>query len=132
MTHSISSCARAATAEEARYRIDRPIPGRSACVVALDDGAAEILERTDRPFTRSPAPGELADSDLVLVVATNDDGAELAADVARACWERGVMATGLIVGESRDAVTALRPYARNLMITDDEEDVVAVLAALRA
>jgi hypothetical protein len=129
---SISSCASAATAEEARYRIDRPIPGRAACVVALDDGAAELLERGERPFTRSPAAEELANADLVLVVATNDDGAELAAEVARACWERGVMATGLIIGDSRDAVAALRPYARNLLITEDEDDVAAVLTALRA
>jgi hypothetical protein len=129
---SVSSCARAATAEEARYRIDRPIPGRTACVVALDTGAAEILERSGRPFTRAPAPNELAGADLVLVVATNDDGAELAADVARSCWELGVMTTGLIVGESTDAVAALRPYARNLMVTEDEDDVTAVLTALRA
>ena len=132
MTHSVSSCARAATAEEARYRIDRPIPGRTACVVALDEGAADILERSERPFTRSPRPEELAAADLVLVVATNDDGAGLAVEVARSCWEQGVMATGLIIGESGDAVAALRPYARNLMVTDDEDDVAAVLTALRA
>jgi hypothetical protein len=129
---SISSCARAATAEESAYRIDRPIPGRTACIVALDDGAADVLDRVELSFTRLPAPSELAAADLVLVIATNDDGAELAADVARACWERGVMATGLIIGESRDAVAALRPWARNLMITDDEDDVAAMLTALRA
>lgn len=127
-----SSCARAATADEARYRIDRPIPGRAASLVALDDGAAEILEQLARPFMRVLESDELADVDLVLVVATNDDGAELAAEIARACWQRGIMATGLIIGESRDAVTALRPYARNLMITEDEDDVAAVLTALRA
>ena len=132
MIDSLSSCARAATAEEARYRIDRPIPGRTACVVALDEGAAEILERSERRFTRSPASDELSAADLVLVVATNDDGAELAAGIARSCWEQGVMATGLIIGESSDAVAALRPYARNLLITEDEDDVAAVLTALRA
>ena len=132
MIDSISSCARAATAEEAAYRIDRPIPGRVACVVALDDGAVDVLERVARPFVRVPAADELANADLVLVVATNDDGAELAADIARACWQRGIMATGLIIGESRDAVAALRPYARNLMVTEDEDDIAAVLTALRA
>jgi len=127
-----NACARAATAEEARYRIDRPIPGRAASLVALDEGAADILARLARPFARALAPDELADVDLVLVVATNDDGAELAAEIARACWQRGIMATGLIIGESRDAVAALRPYARNLMVTEDEDDVAAVLTALRA
>jgi len=33
---------------------------------------------------------------------------------------------------SGDAVSALRPYARNLMVTEDEDDVAAVLIALRA
>jgi len=130
--NSISDCSKAATAEEARYRIDRPIPGRVACVVALDAGAADVLERGERQFTRAPAPDELANADLVLVVATNDDGTEQAAEIARACWERGVMATGLIIGDSSDAVAALRPYARNLLITEDEDDVAAVLTALRA
>ena len=36
-TRTISSCARAATAEEAAYRIDRPIaPSRAGRIVALD------------------------------------------------------------------------------------------------
>jgi hypothetical protein len=30
------------------------------------------------------------------------------------------------------SVAALRPYARNLMVTNDEEDVAEVLRALRA
>jgi hypothetical protein len=29
-------------------------------------------------------------------------------------------------------VSALRPYARNLMVTNDEDDVAEVLRALRA
>jgi hypothetical protein len=40
-----NSCARAATAAEARFRIDVPIAGRRAArVIALDDGAAGVLE----------------------------------------------------------------------------------------
>ena len=45
------------------------------------------------------------------------------------------MTAGLILGEQTDvaeAVAALRPYARNLMVTEDEDDVAAVLTALRA
>jgi hypothetical protein len=45
------------------------------------------------------------------------------------------MTAGLILGERLDvsaAVSALRPYARNLMVTEDEDDVAAVLTALRA
>jgi len=42
-TNSVSSCARAATAVEARFRIDRPIrPARAARIIALDEKAAEV------------------------------------------------------------------------------------------
>jgi hypothetical protein len=41
-----SSCARATTAAEMRYRIDRPIRGRQgARIIALDTGANAIVER---------------------------------------------------------------------------------------
>src|SRR5581483_587539 len=135
-----SSCARAATAAEARFRIGRPIGGRSARVVALDGGAAGVVERVARErwqgarfFTGAAvAAEELADADLLLMVATAGDGADAAAALARACAERGIMTAGLIVGEAAEAVTALRPYARVLMVTEDERDVAEVLTALRA
>ena len=40
---SLSSCARAATAAEARFRIDAPVETRNARVVALDEPAAQAL-----------------------------------------------------------------------------------------
>jgi hypothetical protein len=169
----LNSCARAATAAEASFRIDRPIPGRSARVLALDDGAAEIVGRVaerswggTRFFT--PADGEpadveptggegngagpdlavraldgsrcrlsdeLADADVAILIATADDGAGLAATIARACAQRGVMTAGLILGDEREtgaAVSALRPYAPVLLVTDDEADLSEVLTALRA
>jgi hypothetical protein len=47
----LNSCARAATAAEARFRIDRPIAGRAARVIALDDGAAAVVRRVaERPW----------------------------------------------------------------------------------
>ena len=49
----LNSCARAATAEEARFRIDRPIGGRRAVVVALDDEAADIVDRTKERLVSS-------------------------------------------------------------------------------
>jgi hypothetical protein len=140
-----SSCARAATAEEARFRIDRPIGGRAALIVALDDAAASIVDRVaERPwggarFFGSPddprLPDEIAQADVAIMVGTADAHAEAAAAVAKACSERGIMTAGLILGERADvgeAVAALRPYARNLMVTNDEDDVAAVLTALRA
>lgn len=142
-----SSCARAATAEEARFRIDRPIDGRSALVIALDDEAAEVVDRVaEKPWhgarflhADAAAPAQLAEvldeSDVVIMIATADADGDSAEAIARACAERGIMAAGLILGERLDvagALSALRPYARNLMVTEDEEDVAAVLTALRA
>jgi hypothetical protein len=163
----LNGCARAATAAEARFRIDRPIAGRSARVVALDDGAAEVVRRVSeqpwngaRFFTSeggtpvsngSSAPAdvvlraidgaesrlsdELVDTDVVIVVATSDDGAPAASKIARACVRDGVMMAGLILGERMElteAVSALRPYAPVLMVTGDEDDLSEVLTALRA
>jgi len=142
---SISSCARAATAEEARYRIDRPIGGRSARIVALDDAAAEVVRRVaemswgaSRFFPSADAfqpATELDDADVTILIATADADGDTGAQIARACAERGIMVAGLVLGERLDvgdAVAALRPYARNLMVTEDEDDVAAVLTALRA
>jgi len=139
-----SSCARAATAEEARFRIDRPIGGRSALVVALDDEAHEVVERVaERPWqgarfvraTDAKLSSELADADLAIMIATAAADAEAAAAIAQACSVRGIMTAGLILGGAAEvaaAVSALRPYARNLMVTEDEDDIAEVLTALRA
>jgi hypothetical protein len=143
----LNSCAKATTAEEARFRIDRPIGSRAALILALDDDAAEVVGRVaERPWgaARFMAPAdqsesrlaeELADADVAIMVATADVDAGVAAVVARLCGQRGIMTAGLVLGDRLDvaeAVTALRPYARNLMITDDEEDLAEVLTALRA
>ncbi len=134
----------AATAAEARFRIDRPIGGRAAVVVALDDEAAKVVDRVaERPwrgarFFRADdgrLSEELADADVAIMIATAGADADAASAIARTCADRGIMTAGLILGEHLDvaaAVSALRPYARNLMVTDDEEDVAAVLTALRA
>jgi hypothetical protein len=142
-----NSCAQAATAEEARFRIDRPIGSRNALIVALDREAGEVVDRVaERPwgaarFFHADAlldarlAEELADADVAIMIATADADGELAAAIARGCAERGIMTAGLILGEQLEvaaAVSALRPYARNLMVTDDEEDVAEVLRALRA
>src|SRR5262249_49328508 len=123
-----SSCARAATAAEARYRIDRPIAGRSARVIALDDAAADVVRRVaELPWGESrffpdaatfDAEHDLIDADVAIMVATADARAETAASIARACAGRGIMTAGIVLGdrlEVGEAVAALRPYARNLM-----------------
>lgn len=137
----LNSCAKAATAEEARFRIDRPIGSRAAVIVALDDEAAEVVDRVaEKPwgaarFFHAGDRADLTEADVVIMVATADADAEAAAAIARTCAQRGIMTAGLILGDRLDvaaAVSALRPYARNLMVTDDEDDVAEVLTALRA
>ncbi|MCW2583764.1 MAG: hypothetical protein JWQ53_2554 [Klenkia sp.] len=132
-TSLLSSCARAATAAEAGYRIDRPIaPSRAGRVIALDEGAARVLERTAqhswanaRFYVCRPAAGsagsivlsgidggpatladELASASVVVMVATSDEGAECAYALGKACWERGVQTAGLVLGEGTHQGTA--------------------------
>ena len=154
-----NSCARAATAAEARYRIDAPIaPSRGARVIALDEGAAAVAARVagqqwanarfliceggaDALQLRgiggpSADPAEhLADADVVVMIATQDAGADCAYAIGRACWERSIMTAGIVLGDGFDAeraVAALRPHARVLLPSGDESDVAELLAALRA
>jgi hypothetical protein len=164
----LNGCASAATAAEARFRIDGPITGRSARVVGLDAGAAEVVGRVaEQPWSgasfftaedptpagggdngastdvllrgldgsTSPLSEELEDADLVVMIATSDDGAQVAASIAKACAQRGIMMAGLILGDRVElsaAVSALRPYAPVLMVSGDEDDVSELLTALRA
>jgi hypothetical protein len=159
---SLSSCARAASAAEARYRIDAPVESRRARVIALDEPAADVLrsvaalewasarffvcdtvggsgEADDvllRGIDGSPAvlSGELAGAHVVVMVATQDSGADCAYVIGKACWERSVMTAGLVLGDGSQtlgAVAALRPHARVLLPTADESDLVELLTALR-
>jgi hypothetical protein len=142
-----NACAMAATAEEAAFRITREIGSRSALILGLDAAAYGVVDRVaERPWgaarffhgdqlTGDALERELDDADVAIMVATADADGDAAAAIARAAWERGIMTAGLILGEQpavAGAVSALRPYARNLMVTNDEDDVAEVLRALRA
>ncbi|WP_281689647.1 hypothetical protein [Pseudonocardia thermophila] len=162
------SCARAATAAEARYRIQRPIaPARAPRIIALDDGAGEVVRgvaelewATARFYTWRAAGAlhgvsggtatlddELASADVVVMVATDDAGADAARTIGEACFLRGIMTAGLVIGTGINtgiatrggagetagrAVAALRPYARVLLPGADVDDLVELLRALRA
>jgi hypothetical protein len=120
----LSSCARAASAAEARFRIDKPIaPSRAGRVIALDEQAAEVLRRTAqmewanarfylcesaegdevvlRGIDGGPATlaDELASASVVVLVATDDTGAGCAYALGKACWERGIQTAGLVLGD---------------------------------
>ena len=159
---SLSSCARAATAAESRFRIDAPVESRNARVVALDAPAAEVLRSVAthewagarffvceavsarggdsgefllRGIDGTPAVlgDELDGAHVVVMVATQDSGAGCAYAIGKACWERSVMTAGLVLGDGSQtaAVAALRPHARVLLPTADENDLVELLTALR-
>jgi len=88
-------------------------------------------------YTLDDAPYALAEvlpgADLAVLVATSDSGAAMAAAIGAECRTRSIMTAGLIIGEGPDrVVSALRPYARVLMVTRDEQDVAEILTALRA
>jgi hypothetical protein len=131
-TALLSSCARAASAAEARYRIDRPIaPSRAGRIVALDEGAAEVVARTaqlewanarfyvcepgtddDSVLLRGIEGGpatladELASASVVVMIATSDAGAGCAYALGKACWERGIQTAGLVLGDGTQEGTA--------------------------
>jgi len=154
-----SSCARAATTAEARYRIDAPIaPSRGVRVVALDAGAALVASRVaarewgnarflvcegdaDRLVLRGigadpvDVAQQLEGADAVVMIATEDAAAGRASALGQACAGRAVMTAGLVIGggvAAEHAVAALRPHARVLLPSADESDVVELLDALRA
>ncbi|MCW3840594.1 hypothetical protein ONA70_10845 [Micromonospora yasonensis] len=78
---------------------------------------------------------ELAGADVAMMVASTDDGAYAARAIGDACTLRGTMTAGVVLAGGRDAgetVSALRPHARVLLVTYDEQDVSELLTALRA
>lgn len=79
---------------------------------------------------------ELADADVVVMIATEGSGADVASVVATAGHARNVMVAGLVVtkpgGAVGEAVRSLRPVASVLVIASGEEYVPEMLTALRA
>ncbi|QIV79971.1 3-methyl-2-oxobutanoate hydroxymethyltransferase [Mycolicibacterium frederiksbergense] len=160
-----SSCSRATLAAEMRHRIDRPIAGRQgARIIALDAGAHSIVERLgDQPWGHarllsltepvgdggergsvsvvdtdgavSALVDELAEADVVVMVATTDADAAAASIIGAACTVRAIMTAGVVIGEDSavgPTVSVLRPHARVLIVSGHEHDVSDLLTALRA
>jgi hypothetical protein len=153
----VSSCARAATTKEAAFRIDYPLPpARSTRVVGFDADAVEVLRAvagrewnqarfysaTDlghRLVTTAGEPGSLAEvldgTDSLVMVAATGEGAQAVATIGAACQVRGIMTAGLVLASGRltsDALVALRPYTRILLVPAEEDDLMELLRAIRA
>lgn len=154
----LSSCARAASAEEAAYRIDYPLAyARSTRVVAFDPGAAEVVQAVaDRPWGQAQfytaldsetdlvtlagehrlIEAEVEHSDSVIMVATEGVNAAAVAAVGTACRTRAIMTAGLLLtGDgalSGETLAAIRPHARILLVPADQDDLLDLLTAIRA
>jgi len=138
----LNSCALAATAAEARYRINpaRPRTPRSSRVVGLDSRAFEIVQELAGPLWNClPGPlnldEDLAGADFVLMIATANDGAAAASAIGDACSRRGIMTAGVVLNCSAAtdaAVAALRPHARVLVVTEDRQDIAEIMSAVGA
>jgi hypothetical protein len=76
----------------------------------------------------------LEGTDVVVVLATEDSGRAAAAAIGAACTAGAVTTAGVVLGdgfEADDAVAALRPHARVLLLSADESDVRELLTVLR-
>ena len=140
-----NSCAMAATAVEARFRINaKPQKPRATSVVALDDGAMELVrELAGQEWNAARLLGlpdgspageyadlqlrtvhgesvrlseELAEADFVMMIATEGRGAPAATTIGDACTLRGIMTAGLIVGTNGESGAALTALRPNARV----------------
>jgi hypothetical protein len=153
----LSSCALAATAAEARFRIDAPeFTRRSSRVIALDERSAALVKDLgarswggghflvfesavpDDALLRHAGAGgtallseELEGADTIASAGANAEAASIIGDAAAA---RSIMSAGLVLPDAAaagDVVSALRPNAMVLVVLKDTGDVPEVLSALR-
>lgn len=155
---SVSACARAATAEEAAYRIDYPLAyARSTKVVAFDDSAERAVRAVSgSPWgqaqfyttseygeelitlsgARRPMEIEIEHSDSVIMVATNSINPVAVGAVGAVCRQRSIMTAGLLMLDEGPleggTLAVIRPYARILLVPADEDDLFELLKAIRA
>jgi hypothetical protein len=149
------SCARAATAAEARFRIDYPdLSRRDSRVIALDEQTAALIQDLaaagerwrgghflvfggvvpDGGDARLRTPGgaevllsqELDHADVVVMLAGAGASAEAAAVIGDACAARSIMPAGLVLpGDSVDAVVSALRPNAMVLVILQESDDVA-------
>ena len=144
-----NACASAATAAEARFRINRAIEEtRRTTVVALDRAAERItagaaaaasgrVSFVTAAEATNPPPGTstLEGSDLVILVATSEMDPAAASAVRQLCEPARVPTFGLVVGaplERAMAVSALRDQTAMLLASETPSDLADILSDLRA
>jgi hypothetical protein len=101
----------------------------------VGDGGSEAVALRGTDGAESSLLVELDDADVVIMVATTETDGAAATIIGAACTVRAIMTAGLVIGKRAlvgATVAAVRPHARVLMVSDDEQDVVDLLSALRA
>lgn len=94
-----------------------------------------ILE--DRTGSQVGLMDEIGEADVVVMVTSGEPARNAAEVIGNACFVRGKMTTGLILGSDEQSerglrtLRAMRPYAAMLVVSADEEFVVEMLTALR-
>lgn len=77
---------------------------------------------------------ELAEAELVVMVASMASSVEAASLIGELAAERGIMTTGLVLGEWKAldrTLSTMRPNAMVMVVSPDAEDLVGILDALR-
>lgn len=155
-----SESSRMSSAAEARFRIQAPNSRpRTIKVIGLDPGGADAVKRLasgswhHATFFTVGRPGEITSldgtaralddeirtADLVVMVASAEGRAHAAAEIGRACSDRRVNTTTLIldaIDASENALSKtlmqVRPWSLMLVLASDEQYVADMMAALRA
>ncbi len=87
---------------------------------------------------RTTLAEEIADADVIVMLTTAGASAEAAEIIGNACFVRSKMTTGLVVSSKEvpaldlaRTLTAMRPFAAMLVISNGDEYVAEMLSALR-
>lgn len=147
----LTESARMSSAAEARYRLQVPnsLP-RIVKVVALDPAAQAVVRQlalqtwqnatfhTAESFMRD-LDAEVASADLVVMVASPGGTAASVGTIGRACSDRRVTTTALLVGAADASDEALartlrqiRPWSLMVVIANNDDYIADLLTALRA
>jgi hypothetical protein len=126
----LSESARTTSAPESRFRIQTPKPtARAVRTIAL--GTAS--ERDVTAFVAG-----VATADLVVMVVPAGVDAQAAATIGRACSDRRVMTTAIVVRSASTTeddlsttLRAVRPWSLMVVVAGDEAYVADIVASFR-
>lgn len=125
-----SESARATTAAESRFRIQTPNPTSRAVKVIALDGASD---REIATFISG-----LPSADLVVMVVSAGGDARAAAAIGRACSDRRIMTTTIVIRAASTTDEALsktlaqvRPWSLMVVVASDEAYVDDILTSFR-